>query len=307
MQSSRTNVRLRRERAVTKESGCSALEFVIPDLDSYNTSENDPNEFMNSRTVKHKPVVLSIAGFDPSSGAGVTADIKTIAAHNCYGVSCITALTVQSTRGVVRIDPVEGRIITETLEELAVDIDIAAVKIGMLGSAESARAVAAFLKRHRPQNVVLDPILKSSSGAALISREGFEILKERLLAQATVITPNLAEASVLAGMEVANPEQMTNAALQLQQMGARNVIVTGGHLDVPLDVVLPRSQSATILEGTPIRTASTHGTGCAFSTSLACFLAKGKSLIDAARMAKTYVESALKKAPMVGTGVGPVV
>ena len=261
---------------------------------------------MTGRKLNTKPVILTIAGYDPSSGAGITADIKTIAAHGCYGISCITALTVQSTRGVMRVDPVEGRIITETLEELATDLDIAAVKIGMLGSAESARAVAAFLKRHRPQNVVLDPILKSSSGADLISKEGLEILKERLLAQAAVITPNILEAAVLTGMEVGNPEQMSSAALRLQQMGARSVVVTGGHLDVPLDLVAPRGQAATILEGTQICSPSTHGTGCAFSTSLACGLAKRKPLIEAARAAKRYVESALKKAPPIGTGAGPV-
>jgi hydroxymethylpyrimidine/phosphomethylpyrimidine kinase len=261
---------------------------------------------MHTRMVKHKPVVLSIAGFDPSSGAGITADIKTIAAHGCYGISCITALTVQSTRGVMRMDPVEGRIITETLEELAVDIDIAAVKIGMLGSAESARATAAFLKRHRPQNVVLDPILRSSSGAELISKEGLDVLKERLLSQANVVTPNIEEAAVLTGIEVGNPEQMRHAALRLQAMGARNVVITGGHLGIPVDLVLPRGQAAAMLEGTRIQSSSTHGTGCAFSTSLACCLAKGKSLIEAARMAKAYVESALRKAPAVGKGVGPL-
>lgn len=265
-----------------------------------------PSLVMNSRTVKYKSVVLSIAGFDPSSGAGITADIKTIAAHGCYGISCITALTVQSTRGVVRMDPVEGRIITETLEELATDMDIAAVKIGMLGSAESARAVAAFLKRHRPQIVVLDPILKSSSGADLISKEGLEILKERLLNQVTVLTPNIDEAAVLTGMEVRTPEQMRSAALRLQEMGGRNVIITGGHLDVPVDLVLPRGQAPTVLQGTRIQSSSTHGTGCAFSTSLACCLAKGKSLLEAARVSKSYVESALRKSPAVGTGVGPL-
>jgi hydroxymethylpyrimidine/phosphomethylpyrimidine kinase len=262
---------------------------------------------MLARKLMHKPVVLSIAGYDPSSGAGVTADIKTIAAHHCYGISCITALTVQSTRGVIRVDPVEGRIITETLEELAADIDIAAVKIGMLGSAESARAVASFVKRHRPPNVVLDPIIKASSGADLISKEALAILREKLLTQADVITPNISEAATLTGMEISSPEEMRTAALQLQRMGALSVVVTGGHLPVPLDVVLPRGAMATIVEGKQIASQSSHGTGCAFSTSLACGLAKGKSLPDAARAAKRYVEAALKKAPLIGTGVGPVV
>ncbi len=252
-------------------------------------------------------MVLSIAGYDPSSGAGITADIKTIAAHGCYGITCITALTVQSTRGVLRVDPVEGRIITETLEELALDVDIAAVKIGMLGSAEAARAVAAFLKRHLPSHVVLDPIIKSSSGADLIEKNGLEILKQKIVNQATVITPNLSEAATLTGLEVTNREQMEQAAERLQQMGARTVIITGGHLDVPVDLVLSRGRSATLLEGTRIASASTHGTGCAFSTAIACGLAKGKSVIEAARAAKRYVENELQKPKMMGAGVGPVV
>ncbi|HKT52040.1 MAG TPA: bifunctional hydroxymethylpyrimidine kinase/phosphomethylpyrimidine kinase [Candidatus Angelobacter sp.] len=255
----------------------------------------------------HKPVVLSIAGFDPSSGAGITADIKTIAAHKCYGISCITALTVQSTRGVLRMDPVEGRIITETVEELAIDFDIAAVKIGMVGSAEGGRAVAAFLRRNRPRHVVLDPILKSSSGAEMISKDGLEFLKERLLPLARVVTPNIAEAAVLTGLEVNNVEQMNDAALRLQRMGAEGVIITGGHLDPPLDLVVQKGHAAVILEGKKISSPSTHGTGCAFSTSVACNLAKGKSLLQAARAAKKYVETALLKPISLGTGIGPLV
>ncbi|HET9183094.1 MAG TPA: bifunctional hydroxymethylpyrimidine kinase/phosphomethylpyrimidine kinase [Candidatus Angelobacter sp.] len=261
---------------------------------------------MANKKTRYKPVVLSIAGYDPSSGAGITADIKTIGAHGCYGISCITALTVQSTRGVLRVDPIEGRIITETLEELAVDFDIAAVKIGMLGSAEVARAVAAFLKRHQPSQVVLDPILKSSFGAELISKDGIELLKSRLLAQATVITPNIAEAAALSGMEVNNREEMERAALRLQQMGANNVIITGGHLNSPTDLILLRGQTAAVMEGGKIVTSSTHGTGCAYSTSLACGLAKGKSIFNAATAAKRFVEAALHGPAGVGTGVGPI-
>lgn len=262
---------------------------------------------MENQKSKHGPIVLSIAGYDPSSGAGITADIKTIAAHGCYGISCITALTVQSTRGVSRVDPVEGRIITETLEELATDLNIAAVKIGMLGSAEGARAVAAFLKRHRPRWVVLDPVLKSSSGADLISKDGFEVLKERLLALSTVITPNIQEAAVLAEMEVNSPQQMTTAAHRLQKMGVQNVVITGGHLIIPLDLVASKGGAVALLEGEKIASPSTHGTGCAFSTSLACSLAKGKSLLNAARLAKHYVESALRKPNPIGTGIGPLI
>jgi hydroxymethylpyrimidine/phosphomethylpyrimidine kinase len=255
---------------------------------------------------QQRPVVLAIAGYDPSSGAGITADIKTIAAHGCYGVTCITALTVQSTRGVRRVEAVAGRIITETLEELSVDLAIAAVKIGMLGSAEAARAVAAFLRRHQPAHVVLDPIIKSSSGKELISKEALQILKGRMLAQARVITPNLAEAAALSGMEVSNPEQMRRAAARLQEMGAKDVVVTGGHLSAPVDLVLPYRREAILLKGKHISCSSTHGTGCAFSTSLTCGLARGQSVVEAARRAKRFVESSLSKPPLIGTAMGPV-
>jgi len=255
-----------------------------------------------------RPVVLSIAGHDPSSGAGITADIKTIAAHRCYGVTCITALTVQSTRGVRQVEAVEGRVITETLEELSTDLDIAAVKIGMLGSAEAARAVAAFLKRYQPRHVVLDPVLKSSSGADLISKDGLQILKARLLAMASVITPNIDEAAALSGLRVSNVEEMGAAALRLRQSGARNVIITGGHLDPPTDLISAESsKGAVTLAGTRIVSLSTHGTGCAFATALACNLALGQNLVNAAKAAKHYVESSLKKAPVMGRGTGPIV
>jgi hydroxymethylpyrimidine/phosphomethylpyrimidine kinase len=255
-----------------------------------------------------RAVVLSIAGYDPSSGAGITADIKTIAAHGCYGITCMTAITVQSTLGVKRVEPVEGSLITETLNELASDLDIAAVKVGMLGSAEAARAVAAFLKRSQLRNVVVDPILKSSSGATLLPQEGLQVLKERLLGIASVITPNLEEAAALTGLRVANLEEMDQAAEQLQQAGARNVIVTGGQLDPPADVIRIQGNARSVtMVGSKINSGSTHGTGCAFSTALACNLALGRTLMDAAKAAKLYVETALKNAPRLGRGIGPVV
>jgi hydroxymethylpyrimidine/phosphomethylpyrimidine kinase len=262
---------------------------------------------MTVRKSKQRPVILSIAGFDPSSGAGITADVKTIAAHRCYGVTCITALTVQSTRGVKRVEPVEGRVITETLEELANDLDIAAVKIGMLGSTEAARSVAAFLRRHQLRHVVLDPILKSSSGADLLEKGALPVLKDRLLALASVITPNIAEAEMLTGIPVRRADEMESAALRLHRMGARGVIITGGHLDPPVDLVSLEPGKRILLSGEKISAHSTHGTGCAFSTALACNLALGKRLVDAARAAKRYVEAALRNPPAVGKGVGPII
>ena len=260
-------------------------------------------------TQHRKPirVVLSIAGYDPSSGAGITADIKTIAAHGCYGITCITALTVQSTQGVSRVVPVDGHAVSETLARLADDVKIAAVKIGMLGSAEAARTVAEFLRLQAPRFVVLDPILRASSGAELISKEGLQILKSEILPQAYVITPNIEEAAELSGVPVANPRDMEAAARRLQELGARNVIVTGGHLDPPHDLLCRQDGKIIVLKGKRISSRSTHGTGCAFSTALACRLALGDDLLQAAKAAKRFVEAAIKKAPKIGKGVGPVI
>src|SRR5438132_13218287 len=146
------------------------------------------------------PIVLTIAGFDPSSGAGVTADIKTIAAHSCYGVACISALTVQSTAGVRRVEAMDPGLVTETLHELASDVDIAAVHVGMLGSGKIVRAVADFLSKEKLPNIVLDPILKSSSGAALLDVSGAKLLMEKLIPLSVVVTPNVDEASALTGV-----------------------------------------------------------------------------------------------------------
>ena len=164
------------------------------------------------------PVVLTISGFDPSAGAGTLADIKTLAAHGCYGVGCITALTVQSTAGVKRVEPVSAKLVRETLEELAADLPIAAARIGMLGSAAVVEAVADFLSPGRIAHVVLDPVLKSSSGADLIDRKGEERIPKLLFPLVTVITPNIDEAARLTGLTVSNVAEMKAAARKLHEM-----------------------------------------------------------------------------------------
>jgi hydroxymethylpyrimidine/phosphomethylpyrimidine kinase len=252
-----------------------------------------------------RPIVLTIAGFDPSSGAGITADIKTIAAHGCYGVSCITALTVQSTQGVRRTEPVSGKLVGDTLDELASDFSFAAVRIGMLGSGEVAEAVHRFLVRHRPPNVVLDPIIRASSGAALIDPEGERIVRERLLRLATVITPNIDEAAQLTGLEVNNVESMSAVARVLHTLGPENVVITGGHLDPPVDL-LSTTAGQEQFRGEHIESRSTHGTGCAFATAIACNLALGNSMHDAVTKAREFVRTAIERAYAVGKGTGPI-
>jgi len=254
-------------------------------------------------------IVLTIAGFDPSSGAGVTADIKTIAAHGCYGVACITAMTVQSTAGVRRVDPCDPGLVADTLEELASDVKIAAVHIGMLGSGKVARAVAEFLSRRKLPNVVLDPILKASSGADLLDREGSKIVASDLLSMAAVVTPNVDEAAALTGLSVTNPDQMRAAATKLHQMGAESVVITGGHLDKAIDLLsfqTKRGVEQEVFKSERQRSNSTHGTGCAFATAMACHLGLDRGLPEAVLLAKAYVSAAISKGQPLGKGVGPV-
>src|SRR5882724_10433805 len=251
------------------------------------------------------PVVLTTAGFDPSSGAGVTADIKTIAAHGCYGVSCITALTVQSTQGVSRVEVVKPAWITATLEELSSDVDIAAVHVGMLGNSKVAQAVAHFLTAKQLPNNVLDPILKSSSGADLLDNAGKSVLIDKLLPLAALVTPNVAEAAVLTGAPVTNLEQMRQAAAKLHAMGAKAVVVTGGDLEKAIDLLsFPGSKGLEqeFFKAERQRSKSTHGTGCAFATAIACHLALKRSLPEAVLLAKAYVSAAIANATPIGRG-----
>lgn len=258
------------------------------------------------------PVVLTIAGFDPSSGAGVTADIKTIAAHGCYGVACITAMTVQSTAGVRRVESLDPSLITDTLNELIADVSIAAVHIGMLGTAKVVRAVAEFLERQggsKTPNIVLDPILTSSSGADLLDAPGSRLLIEKLIPLVTVLTPNVDEAAILTGMKVTNLDEMRAAAGKLHEMGAAAVVITGGHLDKAIDLLSftsKRGVEQEVFKAERQRSDSTHGTGCAFATAIACHLALDRGLAEATLLAKTYVTAAIAAGYPLGRGTGPV-
>jgi hydroxymethylpyrimidine/phosphomethylpyrimidine kinase len=267
------------------------------------------------------PIVLTIAGFDPASGAGVTADIKTVAAHGCYGVACITALTVQSTSGVKRVEAIDPALISDTLEELAADMEIAAVHIGMLGSAKVVKAVAEFLskapsarsgdraQKARLPNIVLDPVLKSSSGKDLLDPAGTRLLLEKLIPLADVLTPNIDEAAVLTGLQVQDLEEMKAASAKLHEMGAPAVVITGGHLEKAIDLLsftTARGMEQEVFKAERQRSNSTHGTGCAFATAMACHLALDRGLAEAALLAKTYVSAAIANGHPLGRGIGPV-
>jgi hydroxymethylpyrimidine/phosphomethylpyrimidine kinase len=265
-----------------------------------------------------RPVILSIAGYDPSSGAGVTADVKTAAALGCYAVTCITAVTIQSTQGVFGVEPVRAEVVRETLHRLAEDFEIAAVRIGMLGTAEVAGVVAEFFSRYTQRNLVLDPVMRSSSGTALLDEPGVEVARRRLLPLAEVVTPNLHEAMVLARMEPVHPPRdswkdapplLRHLAGSLHEMGSRGIVITGGDQEAANDYLSLRESGVTTertFPGSRIDSRATHGTGCAFATALACLLARGQSVAGAVGEAKEYVRQAMQAAYPVGKGMGPM-
>jgi len=261
------------------------------------------------------PVALTIAGFDPGSGAGITADLKTFAAHRIYGVACISALTVQSTLGVRAVEPLPAMLVRQTLECLAEDVSLSGIKIGMLGSSAVVREVSSFLTAQSGtiprERIVLDPVLRSTSGTALIDQDGVRVIREELLPRVGWITPNVDELAMLAG---GNPdrEEVPAAAARLQAIAARlgndalNVVVTGGHLSRPDDFLLTASGAGNWLAGEKIITNATHGTGCAFSSALLCELISGRSPEEAVAAAKAYVTEALRSAYPIGKGKGPM-
>ena len=251
------------------------------------------------------PILLTIAGFDPSCGAGTAADLKTFAAHGCYGVAAITSLTVQNTQGVESVHNTPSAELRAQLEALAKDCEIAAVKIGMLGNRGNAVVVAEFLDAHKFAHIVHDPVMKSSSGAELLDAGGIKFVATELLKRASVITPNVAEAEVLSGLTIKDVAGMEAAARQLVEMGAHSVIVKGGHLERAVDVLLDGNEMVQ-LGGDRVKTENNHGTGCTFASAIAAQLAAGRSLFEAATLAKAYVTKAIEKGYAIGKGRVPL-
>jgi hydroxymethylpyrimidine/phosphomethylpyrimidine kinase len=252
------------------------------------------------------PIVLSIAGFDPSCGAGTAADLKTFSANNCYGVAAITALTVQSTQGVKDVHVTPSPVLRAQLDTLADDLNIAAVKIGMLGSRANAVAVAEFLDRRNFANVVLDPVVQPSAGGPdLLDAGGVKYLADELMKRAAVLTPNIPEAALLTGIEVKDVSGMEAAARKLVERGARAVVIKGGHMDKAVDLLFDGSEAMT-LGGDHVRTEHTHGSGCTFASAIAAQLALGRGLREAVMLAKAYVLKAIEAGFPIGKGPGPL-
>jgi hydroxymethylpyrimidine/phosphomethylpyrimidine kinase len=252
------------------------------------------------------PIVLTIAGSDSSAGAGIQADLKAISANGGYGASVITAITAQNTRGVTAAAEVDLDLIRAQADAVFGDLQVAAVKTGMLASAGVIATVAKVLRDHRPPHYVLDPVMISKTGFRLLQPEAISALDELLLPLATLVTPNVHEAKALTGLEVRTPAQAEAAGRKMVAAGARAVLVKGGHLEEQraTDILVTR-EGVRVFTGEPLDAVHTHGTGCTYSAAIATQLAHGRPLEDAIVRAKAYVTEAIRGGLPVGQGIGP--
>ena len=252
--------------------------------------------------------ILTVAGADSAAAAGVQADVKTIAAHGAYAVTAITAVTAQTKTAVTAIEPVSVDLLEAQLCVAFEEFDIAAAKTGMLADAPRTQAVAEAFEKWRPPHYVLDPVLAASAGTPLLTDDAVDVLRQRLLPLAELVTPNVAEAERLAGMSVSSLADARRAAKVILGYGCQAVLVKGGHLaSAPATDLLVTATDEHVLSGDWIASDATRGTGCAYSAAIAANLANGASLECAVTAAKHYVAGALRAGPAVeGTGVGPM-
>ena len=250
---------------------------------------------------------LTIATSDSGAGAGIQADLKTFAAHRVYGLSVLSAVTAQNTTAVTALECLTPAAVTAQMQAIYDDIPVEGIKIGLLGNAENTAAVTEFLAANFPQvPLVVDPVMVSTSGHAFLPPDAIEALK-KLTALATVITPNLPEAATLWGRPIAGPEEQLAAGRALLALGAKNVLVKGGHGQAPEANDLLVGQEGEIwFRGPRIKTPNTHGTGCTLSSAICANLASGLTLKEAVRLAKEYVAEGLRRSISLGHGPGPL-
>lgn len=246
--------------------------------------------------------VLTIAGSDPSAGAGVQADLRVFERLGCYGMTVVTAVTAQNTLGVQKVHKVPPRIIAAQIDSVMRDIGVDACKIGMLYAEQAVDTVAERIHRREIPNVVLDPVIAAKDGTRLLSSKGVERMKRRLIPQCLVVTPNAVEAGILVGMKVRTLGDLREAVQVIRDMGCRYVLAKGGHLEgEPVDILFDGNEF-TELSGFRIEAAPVHGTGCAFSAALTARIALGDDVPSAARFAKDFVANLIKSAVKLGKG-----
>jgi hydroxymethylpyrimidine kinase/phosphomethylpyrimidine kinase len=250
--------------------------------------------------------ILTIAGSDSGGGAGIQADLKTISLLGGYGMSVVTAITAQNTLGVQSIHEIPAWFVEKQIDSVLSDIGADAIKTGMLVNQEMIDVVSKKIKRYKVKKVVVDPVMVSKSGTLLLRKDAQDALIQKLIPLAWVITPNLMEASALTGLKVNSLEGMKGAALLIHKLGAKYVVVKGGHLKgKPIDLLYD-GKKFTEVKGPRIESKNTHGTGCTFASALAILLAKGDRVDEAVRKAKTFITMAIQSGLNLGKGAGPV-
>lgn len=252
-------------------------------------------------------VALTIAGSDSGAGAGVQADLKTFAALGVYGTSAITAITAQNTSGIDVVSELAADLVTAQIEAVAADMAVHATKTGMLVNAALVEAVAAAIAGLDLPNLVVDPVMIAKSGDHLLDEDGVRVMKSELLPRALVVTPNIPEAEVLAGLSIASRDDLHEAARRVLRLGPSAVVITGGHAAAdPVVDLLFDGERFVELPTPRIRTPNTHGTGCAFASAIAAYLARGYALEETVRRAQAYVAGAIRHALAIGRGRGPI-
>ena len=257
--------------------------------------------------MKTKSKILIIAGSDSSGGAGIQADIKTVTALGSYAMTAVTAVTAQNTKGVKKIIPIPTKIVQEQMTMILDDIGTNAVKIGMLHNTSIIKCVYKILKKYKLKNIVLDPVMISKGGTKLINSSSIKYLKKLLLPLCNVVTPNIPEAEALTGYSILNKTDMIKAAKKIISMGAKNVLLKGGHLKNKMifDILVSKKEIK-IFPKRKINTKNTHGTGCTLSSALATCLSQKKNLYKSCRISLRYVDQAILTAPKYGKGFGPL-
>lgn len=249
---------------------------------------------------------MTIAGSDSGGGAGIQADLKTFAAMGVYGTSVLTAVTAQNTQTVTEVVDMPNSIIRSQIDSLIADIGADAVKTGMLSSAGIIEIVAEKVTEHDMTPLVVDPVMVAKGGARLLHEDAVDALKSALIPLATVVTPNIPEAEALVGREIADMDSMRDAAMEIVALGAQTVIVKGGHMDGPATDIFFDGAEVKAFTSQRISTDNTHGTGCTFASAIAAGLAKGQSVRESVAEAKKYVTEAIRFAPNIGQGNGPL-
>ena len=248
---------------------------------------------------------LTIAGSDSSGGAGIQADLKTFSALGVFGMSAITAVTAQNTQGVFGVEEISPELIRKQIEAVFDDIEVDALKIGMVSQTQTIDTIHECLVKWRAKNIVVDPVMVSKSGFHLLNPAAVSALIEKLLPLATILTPNIPEAEIIAAMPIKNLNDMEKAAARIFEFGPQNVLLKGGHLPDQATDILFDGKSFRHFEAARIPTKNTHGTGCTLAAAIAANLAKGNSIPEAVRKAKEYLTIAITHSLAIGKGMGP--